>query len=305
LGDEKMTFGYILSIATFASIYAILILGLNILTGYTKQVSLGHAAFFAIGAYTQALLITKAGLTFWSALPLTILLSMVIGVVMGLPSLRVSDDFLVLTTIGLNFIVMGITEYFDFFGGAMGIIGITMPTIGGKSIGTTGYFLITLSFLLLTICICYLFSKTWGRLAMEATGEDEDAAQSLGINTSIYKMYAFALSSTFTGLAGVLWAHSIGSVFPRNFSFEMSVLFLSMLVFGGLGTIRGAVFGAFVLYILPEFFRFIENYRMLVYGSMLAMIVILQPNGILGRGGLLDRCILRLVKKKAETQGIS
>ena len=97
-----MTFGYILSIATFASIYAILILGLNILTGYTKQVSLGHAAFFAIGAYTQALLITKAGLSFWSALPLTILLSMVIGVVMGLPSLRVSDDFLVLTTIGLT-----------------------------------------------------------------------------------------------------------------------------------------------------------------------------------------------------------
>jgi len=104
-----MTFGYILSICTFASIYAILILGLNILTGYTKQVSLGHAAFFAIGAYTQALLVTKAGLTFWSALPLSIALSMTIGVIMGLPSLRVSDDFLVLTTIGLNFIVMGIT----------------------------------------------------------------------------------------------------------------------------------------------------------------------------------------------------
>ena len=108
---------------------------------------------------------------------------------------------------------------------------------------------------------------------MEATGEDEEAAQSLGINTALYKIYAFALSSTFTGLAGVLWAHSIGSVFPRNFSFEMSVLFLSMLVFGGLGTIRGAIFGAFFLYLLPECFRFIENYRMLVYGALLTMIV--------------------------------
>ncbi|HPT64938.1 branched-chain amino acid ABC transporter permease [Acetomicrobium sp.] len=299
-----MTFGYILSICTFASIYAILILGLNILTGYTKQVSLGHAAFFAIGAYTQALLVTKAGLTFWSALPLSIALSMAIGVIMGLPSLRVSDDFLVLTTIGLNFIVMGITEYFDFFGGAMGIIGITMPTLWGRPISTSGYFTITVFFLMLALCVSYLFSKTWGRLAMEATGEDEEAAQSLGINTALYKIYAFALSSTFTGLAGVLWAHSIGSVFPRNFSFEMSVLFLSMLVFGGLGTIRGAIFGAFFLYLLPECFRFIENYRMLVYGALLTMIVILQPNGMLGRGGLLDRCFSKLTKKKAENQGI-
>ncbi|MGB4096487.1 MAG: branched-chain amino acid ABC transporter permease [Acetomicrobium sp.] len=299
-----MTFGYILSICTFASIYAILILGLNILTGYTKQVSLGHAAFFAIGAYTQALLVTKAGLTFWSALPLSIALSMTIGVIMGLPSLRVSDDFLVLTTIGLNFIVMGITEYFDFFGGAMGIIGITMPTLWGRPLSTSGYFAITALFLMLALCVSYLFSKTWGRLAMEATGEDEEAAQSLGINTALYKIYAFALSSTFTGLAGVLWAHSIGSVFPRNFSFEMSVLFLSMLVFGGLGTIRGAIFGAFFLYLLPECFRFIENYRMLVYGALLTMIVILQPNGMLGRGGLLDRCFSKLTKKKAENQGI-
>jgi len=299
-----MTFGYILSICTFASIYAILILGLNILTGYTKQVSLGHAAFFAIGAYTQALLVTKAGLTFWSALPLSIALSMTIGVIMGLPSLRVSDDFLVLTTIGLNFIVMGITEYFDFFGGAMGIIGITMPTLWGRPLSTSGYFAITTLFLMLALCVSYLFSRTWGRLAMEATGEDEEAAQSLGINTALYKIYAFALSSTFTGLAGVLWAHSIGSVFPRNFSFEMSVLFLSMLVFGGLGTIRGAIFGAFFLYLLPECFRFIENYRMLVYGALLTMIVILQPNGMLGRGGLLDRCFSKLTKKKAENQGI-
>ncbi|MFY9382964.1 MAG: branched-chain amino acid ABC transporter permease [Acetomicrobium sp.] len=299
-----MTFGYILSICTFASIYAILILGLNILTGYTKQVSLGHAAFFAIGAYTQALLVTKAGLTFWSALPLSIALSMAIGVIMGLPSLRVSDDFLVLTTIGLNFIVMGITEYFDFFGGAMGIIGITMPTLWGRPLSTSGYFAITALFLMLALCVSYLFSRTWGRLAMEATGEDEEAAQSLGINTALYKIYAFALSSTFTGLAGVLWAHSIGSVFPRNFSFEMSVLFLSMLVFGGLGTIRGAIFGAFFLYLLPECFRFIENYRMLVYGALLTMIVILQPNGMLGRGGLLDRCFSKLTKKKAENQGI-
>ena len=299
-----MTFGYILSICTFASIYAILILGLNILTGYTKQVSLGHAAFFAIGAYTQALLVTKAGLTFWSALPLSIALSMTIGVIMGLPSLRVSDDFLVLTTIGLNFIVMGITEYFDFFGGAMGIIGITMPTLWGRPLSTSGYFAITALFLMLALCVSYLFSRTWGRLAMEATGEDEEAAQSLGINTALYKIYAFALSSTFTGLAGVLWAHSIGSVFPRNFSFEMSVLFLSMLVFGGLGTIRGAIFGAFFLYLLPECFRFIENYRMLVYGALLTIIVILQPNGMLGRGGLLDRCFSKLTKKKVENQGI-
>ena len=143
--------------------------------------------------------------------------------------------------------------------------------------------MITLSFLLLTICICYLFQRRgdvlpWKRRVKTKTlpnpWESILYIQNIRICTK-FDLY---------GLAGVLWAHSIGSVFPRNFSFEMSVLFLSMLVFGGLGTIRGAVFGAFVLYILPEFFRFIENYRMLVYGGMLAMIVILQPNGILGRG---------------------
>lgn len=289
-----MSLGYILTIATFSGIYAILVLGLNIVTGYAKQISLGHAAFAAIAAYAQALLTVRAGMSFWAALPITVLISMCIGGLLGLPSLRVSHDHLVLTTIGLNFIVMGVVEYFDFFGGAMGIIGLRMPTFFGRPLGTVGYFCLVLMFLLLALAVSYYFSRTWARLAMESLGEDELAASSLGVNVARFKIVAFVLSSAYTGLAGALWAHYVGSVFPKNFPFELSVLFLSMLVFGGMGTIRGAIFGAVILYILPELFRFVENYRMLVYGVLLTIMVTLQPQGILGVDGVVDRVVSKV-----------
>ncbi len=289
-----MSLGYILTIATFASIYSILVLGLNIVTGYAKQISLGHAAFAAIGAYAQALLTVRAGMSFWAALPLTVLISACVGALLGLPSLRVSHDHLVLTTIGINFIVIGVAEYFDFFGGAMGIIGLKIPTFFGRPLGTTGYFVLVLFFVLLALAVSHYFSKTWARLAMEGLGEDELAASSLGVNVARFKIIAFALSSAYTGLAGALWAHYVGSVFPKNFPFELSVLFLSMLIFGGMGTIRGAVFGAILLYILPEIFRFIENYRMLVYGILLTIMVTLQPQGVLGVDGVADRMVAKV-----------
>ncbi len=291
-----MSWGYFLTIATFAEIYAILILGLNIVAGCAKQISLGHAAFFAVGAYTQAMLVTKLGLSFWSALPLAVLISAFIGIILGLPSLRVGHDFLVLVTIGLNFVVMAIFEYFDFFGGPMGIIGLRMPTIFGWKIDVLGYFLLVLCFLLICIGITTYFFKTWAKLAMAALGEDEMAASVMGINIAVFKIYAFAISSAFAGIAGALWAHYVGSIFPRNFPFELSVLFLSMLIFGGMGTIKGALFGAIFLYILPEMFRFIQEYRMLIYGLTLAFMVVLQPDGILGKGGIVEQLATFFVK---------
>jgi len=291
--------GYILTIATFACIYALAILGLNILTGYAKQVSLGHAAIFALGAYSQALLITKGGIPFFASLILATLISAFIGTVFGLPSLRVSHDHLVLTTIGLNFIVVAIAEYFDFFGGALGIVGLKMPEIFGYVMTTREYLLLVTGILFLALGICYAFSHTWAKLLMEAVGEDELPAMTLGINVAKIKLLAFAISSALTGLAGALWAQYTGSVFPKSFGLELSVTMLSMLVFGGMGTIKGALFGALFLYCLPEVFRFVQEYRMLVYGLLLATMVIRQPAGIFGKGGMLEwQKIAKLLKVK-------
>lgn len=295
-----MALGYLLTVGTFTGIYMILTISLNILTGYAKQVSLGHAAFFGIGAYTSAILTVHYGLSFWAALPCVIFVTMIVGAFLGLPSLRVSQDFLVLATIGLNFIVGAVFKYFSFFGGSMGIIGVPMPHFLGHSIGNMGYFLLTASFVILSIITSYYFSKTWARLAMEAFGEDEMAAESMGINVPKFKIYAFAISSAYAGVAGALWAHYVGSVFPGNFTFGRSVDILSMLVLGGIGTIRGAVLGAFILQLLPEALRFIQNYRMLVSGGVLILMIIFQPMGLLGRGSFLWNGTETLLRKMRE-----
>ena len=292
-----MTLGYALTIGVFIGIFTILTVSLNILTGYARQVSLGHAAFFGIGAYSSAILAVKYGLSFWAALPITIVITALVGVFLGLPSLRVSHDFLVLSTIGLNFIVVAIFNYFPFFGGSMGIIDIPMPRLLGRPLSNLEYFILTLSLVFLTVLTSYYLSKTWGRLAMEAMGEDEVAAKSMGINVPKFKIYAFAISSAYAGIAGSLWAHYVGSVFPHNFSFDRSVAILSMLVFGGMGTIRGAVFGAVLLRLIPEFFRFVENYRMLIYGGLLVLMIMFQPMGLLGKGSFIWNGIESLLSR--------
>ena len=282
-----MPIGYILTVGTFTGIFMILTVSLNVLTGYAKQVSLGHAAFFGIGAYASAILTVKFGLSFWAALPCVVAVTTLVGVFLGLPSLRVSHDFLVLSTIGLNFIVGSVFKYSSFFGGSMGIIGIPTPKFFGHPLSTSGYFGLTLSFVILAIITSLYFSKTWGRLAMEAFGEDETAAKAMGINVAKFKIYAFAISSAYAGIAGALWAHYVGSVFPDNFGFDRSIDILAMLVLGGMGTIRGAVLGAFLLQVLPEALRVIQDYRMLVSGGILALMILFQPMGLLGRGSFL------------------
>jgi branched-chain amino acid transport system permease protein len=169
----------------------------------------------------------------------------------------------------------------------MGIVDIPTPTFFGKAFGTVGYFGLTFAFVTLAVLTSIYFSRTWGRLAMEAFGEDETAAKAMGINVAKFKIYAFAISSAYAGIAGALWAHYVGSVFPENFGFDRSIDILAMLVLGGLGTIRGAVFGALLLQVLPEALRFIQDYRMLVSGAVLALMMVFQPMGLLGKGSFL------------------
>ncbi len=246
-----MSLDYLLTVSTYANISAILALSLNILMGYAGQVSLGHAAFFGIGAYASAVLTVKFGLNYWIALPLSVLVGAGAGFLLGLPSLRVKHDFLVLATIGLNFVVVSIFNYIDFFGGPYGIIGLPLPSFFGHELMTTGYFFYTLLWLIAVVAFNLYLEKVYLRYGLEAIKENEDAAESIGISTPRFKIYAFTISGALAALAGNLWAHQMGMVFPENFSFPISISILTMVVLGGMGTISGAILGAIILTFLP------------------------------------------------------
>ncbi len=273
---------YLISILIFCGIWAVLTLSLNILTGYAGQVSLGHAAFFGIGAYTSAILTTRYGWPFWPAFLASILVTGLVGGFLGLPSLRVRHDFLVLATMGINFVAVGVFKYVDFFGGAMGIINIPKPSLGGVVLRGEKFLLLVFLYLAFTIWLCYYLSRRWAGLALRAVKSDEDAAEACGVSVARFKIYAFIISGALAGGAGSLYAHFLGSIFPDHFAFAESIVILSMLVFGGIGTIRGALLGAFLLKALPEYLRVVGDYRYTLYGGILVLMMLFQPMGIIG-----------------------
>jgi len=277
---------YVITIATLIAIYAIVVLGLNVIVGYAGQISLGHAAFFGIGAYASAILTTKAGLSFWTALPIVIVISGLIGLLLGLPSLRVKDDFLAITTIGINFIVEAVFLYIPFFGGALGIGGIPKIVLFGVKLKGNAFFSLCLVFLGVVLLVCWWFTRSWGGLACFALREDEEAASSMGISPMRFKLLAFVLGTAMAGLGGALYAHYMRFISATDFSFPLSITFLGMIVLGGMGTLWGPVLGAFLLGILPELFRPLVDYRILFYTVILLLMIRFQPGGLLGETSL-------------------
>jgi len=283
-----MSAGYALTILTFIAIYISLALSLNILTGFAGQVSLGHAAFLGIGAYTSAIMATRYGYSFAVDFLSAIMITGIVGIFLGLPSLRVRHDFLVLATMGINFVVISVFKYVDFFGGAMGLVNIPAPTLFGLSFrGGLPYFILTSFYALVTLAICWYISKTWSGLAFHTIRNDEDAAASVGVSSARYKIYAFGISAAIAGGAGSLYAHFLGSVFPDTFAFVESIAILSMVIFGGVGTLRGPIIGAIILRLAPELLRFIQDYRFTLYGGLLVLMMLFQPMGLLGDGSWL------------------
>ncbi|HOI81185.1 MAG: branched-chain amino acid ABC transporter permease [Thermovirgaceae bacterium] len=285
--------GYFTTVATMIGIYALVASGLNIIVGFAGQISLGHAAFFGIGAYSTALLCTKLGLSFWWSLPLATLITGLIGALLGIPSLRVKDDFLAITTIGINFIVRSIFLYVPFFGGALGIGGIPTPTLLDTRLRGEYYLTLVLVLLALTTWFVHRFARSWTGLATEAMREEETAAGAMGISHVRFKILAFTIGSAMAGLGGVLYAHFVNFISPDDFGFPVSIMLLSMVVLGGMGKIWGPILGAIVLGSLPEVFRPLVQYRMLLYGAALLLVIRYQPQGILGEGSLLRRLFPR------------
>lgn len=288
---------YTITIGTIIVIQAIAVCGLNVIVGYAGQISLGHAAFFGIGAYTAAMLSTKAGLSFWTALPLVIAIGGFIGFLLGLPSIRVREDFLAITTIGINFIVEAVFRYVPFFGGALGIGGIPRIVFFGERLKGMTFLLLCLAFLFLVLLACWWLSRCWASLACYAVRDEESAASTMGISHVRFKLLAFVIGTSMAALAGSLYAHYMQFINAGDFSFPVSVGFLSMLVLGGMGTLWGPVIGTLILGVLPEVFRPLVDYRILFYTLLLLLMIRFQPGGLLGEESAVRRILAPILKR--------
>lgn len=296
-----MLSGYLVTVLITIGIYVILALSLNIITGYAGQISLGHAAFMGIGAYTSALLYTKAGFSFWPAFLVAGLVAGLVGAVLAIPCLRVREDFLAITTMGINFVVEATFLYVPFFGAGMGIGGINPPSLFGREVSKPGFLSLVVGVILAVIVVDRWLIRSWIGLAWSAIREDEGAAGAMGIDVVRFKVFAFTLGSAGAGLAGSLYAHFLTFIMPVNFSFGQSIVILSMVVFGGIGTLRGPTVGAIVLGALPEISRPAMEYRTLIYGVLLLLLMRYQPDGILGERSLLVRAWNVLMRRTAST----
>jgi branched-chain amino acid transport system permease protein len=280
---------YSLTVVALMGVWIIVALGLNVITGYAGQFHLGIGIYMGTGSYTSAMLTTSFGFSFWAALPLALAASAAMGIVTGLPALRVREDFLAVVTIGMAFVFESLLIYLPYFGGPLGIGKIPSPRLLGDVLGKPGYLALVLGAVAITLVFTALLNRSWMGLAWESIREDELAANVIGLDPGRLKLYAFAIGATFAGLGGVLYAHFIKYVTPYDFGFLPSIYVLAMVVFGGLGTIRGAVFGAAFLTAMPELFRFVQEYRNLIYGGLLVVMMLYQPKGLLGDGSLVWR----------------
>jgi branched-chain amino acid transport system permease protein len=276
---------YQTNIMTTALMYIVLALGLNIVVGQAGLLNLGYVAFYAAGAYTYALLYHHFGIGFWMALPLGALAATILGVLLALPVLRLQGDYLAIVTLGFGEITRLILENWNAFSfGPSGISGIPRPGLFGMEMSiqnTTIY----LYFLMIILCIITIFvvnrlqDSRIGR-ALIALREDEIACQAMGIDKTRVKLTAFALGSTWAGLVGVIFAAKTTFVNPASFTFLESAMILSIVVLGGMGSISGIIIGAFILILLPEYLRAFSDYRMLLFGIIMVIMMIYRPQGI-------------------------
>jgi branched-chain amino acid transport system permease protein len=275
---------YHVHLANMVGISAILTLSLNLLFGYTGQISVGHAAFYAIGAYTTAIVTARLQWPFWIAVPVSMVTAGLAGAILGLPALRLRGYYLAIATLGFAIVVYVVLQQFHpVTGGAMGIIGIPRPKLLGYEFDSESsyYYLVLVGTLFTFFIVRNIVASAAGR-AMIAIRESESAAEALGVNVAKYKMIAFTVSSSLAGLAGSLFAPLSHYVNPDGFTVMESVIILGMLVIGGLGSHLGAIIGAILLVLLPESISFVGEYRVFVYSLCMLLFIVLMPEGLAG-----------------------
>ena len=268
---------YVLSIISLVGINIILALGLHLISGLCGQVSLGHAAFYGVGAYTAALL-AKAGYPIWVTLPSAMAAAAFAGFVVGLCSLRVREDFLAIATMAAGFIFLGVVKQNEALGGEIGISGIATPAFGRD-----GFVVLELVSTVLVILFCLHVRRSWLGFGFSAVADDDVAAQMVGVDNRRYKLTAFCIGTALAGLAGGFLAYYLRGVSPDAFGFTTSISVLCMVALGGMQSIAGCIVATTILTIMPEVLRFADDYKLLIFGALLFLTMRFLPEGL---GGL-------------------
>jgi len=280
---------YIFQIVITSLIFAIAASSMNLIIGFTGQASLAHGAFFGIGAYGVALM-TKAGISFWLSLPLAALIAAFIGLLVGIPALRTRGHYFAIVTLCFGVILWIIAEnWIELTGGQNGIFGIPLPTtvhlpvLGDIGfINQTSQYYLALGFLLLTLFGLHRLIYSIYGLTFMAIRNNEALADAVGINTFATKLVSFVTANFVAGLAGGLYASIIGAVSPSAASYMLTFNFLIFVILGGIATLSGSVIGAFTIPIIMDFFQFLGDYRMLIFGALLVVVIIYFPHGFVG-----------------------
>lgn len=282
---------YLIHILILIGIYTILSVSLNLIVGYSGLLSIAHAAFYGVGAYVAALLALKLHSPFLHNIICAIILSGLLGAMVGLPSLRIRDDYFAIATFAFQVITFSImNNWVSFTGGPMGLPGIPQPTIFGVEINTHYGFLAVV--FLLCIIVLWISHKIvnspFGRV-LKSIREDEVFAQALGKNVAFSKVLIFVIGAGMASVAGVMYAYYISFIDPTSFTVIESIFIISIVIIGGAGNIWGSVLAAAVLVILPEALRFLgmpsaiaANMRQIIYGALLVILMLFRPQGFIG-----------------------
>lgn len=275
---------YFLLILNLIALNTIIVIGLNLLIGFAGQISLGHAAFYGIGAYSSAILTTFYNVNPWIAMLLAVFITGIIAYIIGIPTLKLKGHYLVMATLGLNIIFSIIIVQWEVFtGGPDGIAGIPYLQIGSLSFDSDKKILyLCWFFALLSLIVAYnLVHSRVGR-ALRALHNSEIAASCLGINVSKYKVKIFVLSAMLASIAGSLYAHYVTFISPETFGIMFSIKLIIMSIFGGMSTIWGALVGSGCLTIISELLNFVKDYSTIVLGLILVLVLMFIPQGVVG-----------------------
>jgi len=269
---------YVTSVLAVIGINVMLAVSLNMITGFCGQFSLGHAAFYGAGAYGAAVS-AAAGASPPLCLLAGILVAGLLGLIVGFASLRLRHDFLAVTTIGVSFLFVGFVRKQSWLGAEMGI-----SKIPPSGLGPLGNTVLIVTCAVATIALSLYVNRSWMGFGFRAVGDDEDTARTVGIPVSNYKLAAFTLGTAIAGLAGGLYAYFTQFIVPDSFGFIVSVALMAMVVIGGTGSTLGVSAAAIILTLLPEMFRFVSEYRLLIFGGLLVVAMRFAPGGLAGLG---------------------
>jgi branched-chain amino acid transport system permease protein len=274
---------YIILLACTIGIYIIAVSGLDILVGYSGQISLGHAAFYAIGAYSSVIINMQMGVNVWFSMLLGAIIAAIIAACIAIPSVKLVHHFLAMITIAFGEIIRVIfMNWKKVTGGHTGLMNIPSPKIGFLTFDNNfSYFYVIYIFVIFFLIVKQRIVHSRTGRALIAVRENETAANGMGINVEAYKVLAFSISAFYTGFAGALYAHFVNFISPETFTLDQSVLFLTMVLFGGAGSLMGSIIAAIMLTLISEYLQIISYYQTLVYGLFLLIIVYYFPHGLI------------------------